>query len=122
MMVEFITRLRFLFFRKKRHELDEELRFHLEQSIAAKTAAGFSPEEVRQLALVEFGDVERKCDQCEQQRPELWMNTLAQDVRYGVCVLRRSPGFTVPAIRASNIGVSITINDLYFALQSHILS
>ena len=40
MMREFLTRIRFLIFRKKRSELDDELRFHLEQSIAVKVADG----------------------------------------------------------------------------------
>ena len=59
MMAEFLTRLRFLVFRKKHSELDDELRFHLEQSIAAKVAAGLSAAEARRQALIEFGGVER---------------------------------------------------------------
>ena len=42
MITELLTRLRFLIFRKQKRELDEELRFHLEQSIAAGTAAGLT--------------------------------------------------------------------------------
>ncbi len=42
MMTEFLTRLRFFIFRKKQGEFDDEVRFHLEQSIAAKVAAGLS--------------------------------------------------------------------------------
>ena len=41
MIAEFLTHLRFFILRKKRSELDDEMRFHLEQSIAAKVAAGF---------------------------------------------------------------------------------
>jgi hypothetical protein len=38
MITEFLTWVRFLIFRKKRSEMDDELHFHLEQSIAAKVA------------------------------------------------------------------------------------
>jgi hypothetical protein len=40
MIGELLTRIRFLIFRKRRGELDEELRFHLEQSIAVKVGEG----------------------------------------------------------------------------------
>ena len=47
MIGELLTRIRFLLFRKKRSEFDEELRFHLEQSIAEKVAGGASAAEAR---------------------------------------------------------------------------
>ena len=40
MIAEFFTRLRFFILRKKRSELDDEMQFHLEQSIAAKKRQG----------------------------------------------------------------------------------
>ena len=43
MITEFLARIRFLIFRKKPSEFDDEMRFHLEQSIAAKQRAGLSP-------------------------------------------------------------------------------
>jgi hypothetical protein len=70
MMAEFLTRLRFLVFRKKHSELDDELRFHLEQSIAAKVAAGLSAAEARRQALIEFGGVERAREECDREVPD----------------------------------------------------
>ena len=58
MMMELLTRSRFLMFRKKRSELDDELRFHLERSIAAKVGDGLPADEARRQALIEFGGVE----------------------------------------------------------------
>ena len=63
-MTEFLTRLRFLIFRKKHGEFHDEVQFHLEQSIAAKVAAGLSVSEARRQALVEFGGMERAREEC----------------------------------------------------------
>ena len=56
-MKEFLTRLRFLFLRRPQSELDDELRFHLEQATEVRVAAGMTPEEARRHALIEFGGV-----------------------------------------------------------------
>ena len=69
MMTEFMARLRFLLFRKKRNEMDEELRFHLEQSIAAKLAAGFTADEARRQALIEFGGVSAPANSASNSVP-----------------------------------------------------
>ena len=53
MINELLTRLRFLILRKKPHDLDDELSFHLEQSIASKVAAGISPAEAAAIGEIE---------------------------------------------------------------------
>ena len=69
MITEFLTRIRFLIFRKKVSDFEHELQFHLEQSIAQKIAEGLSTSEARRQALIEFGGLERTREQCDQQRP-----------------------------------------------------
>src|ERR1700722_19301744 len=82
MITELLTRLRFLIFRKERSEMDDELRFHLEQSIALKVAAGVSASEARRQALIEFGGIEATREQCDRQRPGWWAGIVSRDMRY----------------------------------------
>jgi predicted permease len=121
MIAELITRLRFLVARKKRNEVDEELAFHLEQAIAAKLAAGLPEPEARRQALIEFGGVERAREQCERQRPGWQMSAAAQDFRYEMRVLRKSPGFVAAAIftLAMAIGANAVVLGVMNALILH---
>lgn len=108
MMTEFLTRIRYLVFRKKRSEVDEELQFHLEQSITAKTEAGLSASEARRQALIELGGLEAAREQCEEQRPGWWIATVLQDVRYGVRGFRRNPLFTISVLVTLALGIGAT--------------
>src|SRR5258708_13588513 len=53
-ITEFLTRLRFLILRRDRTELEQELQFHIEQSIATKRVAGLSAPQARRHSLIEF--------------------------------------------------------------------
>jgi len=57
-------------FHKSRSEaqLDNELRFHLDQQVAAYMAAGISPEEARRRARLEFGGLEGTKEECREAR------------------------------------------------------
>ena len=105
MMTELFTRLRFLVLRKEHSELDEELRFHLEQSIALKQSAGFDAAEARRQAMIEFGGVERTREQCAKQRPGWWLDTANRDLRHGLRMLRRSPGLMSVAVITLALGI-----------------
>src|SRR6266568_7963534 len=86
-------RLRSLFRRDRgEQELDEELRFHLEQQIEEHIARGSSPEEARYAALRAMGGVERRKEECRDMRRVSFVDDLAQDLGYGARILRGSPG------------------------------
>jgi predicted permease len=108
MISELLTRLRFLLSRSRQSDLDEELQFHVEQSIQEKIAHGTSPEEARRQALIEFGGIERTREQCQEQRPGWWLETFAQDVRYALRGFRRNPVFTATVLVTLALGIGAT--------------
>ena len=95
-------------------ELAEELDFHLEMQARKHLAEGMNADDARLLARREFGNVELAKEDSRDVRRVRALDELAQDVRFGARLLRRSPSFALIAIVA--IGLAIGINAGFFTL------
>jgi putative ABC transport system permease protein len=100
-------------------ELDEELRATVEMLTAEKMRAGQGPDAARREALVELGGIEPIKEQVRDVRSGAILDTLAQDIRYAVRLLRRYPLFALTA--ALSLAVGIGANTTVFTIGKSLL-
>jgi len=95
------------FFRRAQQdrELDAEMFAHLELAIEENLERGLSPAEARRQALVRFGGPQQVKETLREARGLPLLETLFQDFRFALRMLRRSPGFALVAIFCLTLGI-----------------
>jgi putative ABC transport system permease protein len=101
-------RLRSLFRRKKVDaELEDELRFHLDQLVNEMVSAGVPPNQVRQAALRSMGSLAQFQEECrDMRRVNLWEDFL-RDMGYAWRSWTRTPFFSLSVILILAIGIGV---------------
>src|SRR5208283_1250863 len=101
-----LRRLRLLFRKEQLNEqLSDEMSFHLEKQIELNLAAGMSAEEARYAALRKFGGIEQVKEECRDTWGLRFIETIIQDLSYGVRMLGKNPGVTAVAVISLALGI-----------------
>ena len=100
-------------------QLDAELQFHIEMRTQEFIAAGMDLASARHRARRLFGNQLLLKERTREMDTIGWIETLFQDMRYAIRILRKTPGFTCVAV--TSVALGIAVNTTIFGAMNAVL-
>src|SRR5689334_2762748 len=86
-------------------ELGDEMRDHFEHLVEQYVARGMTPGAARDAARCEFGPVTQLVEESRDARGVTGLSNAWQDLRYGVRLMARTPGFAAAGVLTIALGI-----------------
>ncbi len=101
------------------HDMEEELRSHIQHRADDLERSGLNRAEAERRARIEFGGHGRFKEECQEALGGNFIETLIQDARYSLRLLRKSPGFAIAAVLT--LALAIGANAVVFGVMDGLI-